>query len=84
MPGDDRIGFDKQEELAPFGPKPRKNNPQHAIRSAKLEPSSIASLQNGELVAESQNLHLKRGPRPQCGCKPDKHRYQHVTHGSRR
>jgi len=58
MLGDDRIRFDEQEGLAPFGPEPGKNKPQGPIRCPKLESSPIASLQNGELVVESQDLHL--------------------------
>ena len=49
MPGDDRIGFDEQEALAPFGPEPGKNQPQNPVRCPKPESSFIGSLQNGEL-----------------------------------
>ena len=83
VPPDDRIRFDEHESLAPVRPEAKEDYPQDTVRSAKPESSSIASMQNGELVAESENLHLQQGPRPQCRCKPGKHRDQHVTHASR-
>ena len=84
MPADYRPGLDQQEGLAPFRPESGKNNPQEPIRCPKPEPSSIASLQNAELVAESLDLDLERGSCSQCRAKPGEQGYQHVTHGSGR
>ena len=50
----------------------------------KPESSSIASLQNAELMAESQDLDLERGSCSQCRARPGEQGYQHVTHGSGR
>ena len=58
IPGDDRIRLDEQEAVTPFGPEAGKKDPQNPIRCPEPKPFLICSLQDNELVAESQDFHL--------------------------
>ena len=67
VPGDDRVGLDQDEGLAPLGPEAMKGNPQEPIRCPEPDPSSLGPLQNSQLVAEGEDLELQRGLSPQGG-----------------
>jgi hypothetical protein len=84
MPGDDGIRFDEHEALAPLRPEAGENDPQKPIECPKPEAFLIGSLQDNELVAESQDFHLQGGSRSHRGCKPGEYRFQHIAHGSGR
>jgi hypothetical protein len=58
MPGDDGIRLDEQEAVTPFGPEAGKKDPQNPIRCPEPKPFLIRSLQDNELVAESQDFHM--------------------------
>jgi hypothetical protein len=58
-PGDDGVGFDLHAGLAPFELGSRENNSHNPIRCPKPESSPIASLQDAELVTESEDLSME-------------------------
>jgi len=82
MPSDDRSRFDDREAMTPPGPQPVENNPQDPIGPPEPESFPIGSLQDHELMAEGEDLHLQGGTRPERGCKGSEYRNQHVMHGS--
>jgi len=84
MPGDDGIRLDEQEALAPLRPEAGEDDSQKPVECLKPEPFLIGSLQDNELVAESQDFHLQGGSRSQRGCKPGEYRFQQIAHGSGR
>jgi hypothetical protein len=65
-------------------PEAGENDPQKPIECPKPEPFLIGSLQDNELVAESQDFHLQGGSRSHRGCEPAEYRFQHIAHGSGR
>jgi hypothetical protein len=80
MPADDRLGLDQYEGLAPFGPEAKEGHPQELIPSPKRDPPWLVPLENGQLVAESQDFDLERGTCTYRGGQPGEQRYQQVTH----
>jgi len=84
MPGDDGLRLDEHEALAPLRPEAGENDPQKPMACPNPEPLLIGSLQDNELVVESQDFHLQEGSRSQRGCKPGEYRCQHIAHGSGR
>ena len=72
MPSDNRLGLDQDEGLAPLGPEAKKGDPQESVRGPKRDSFSLGLLENGQLVAESQDLNLQRGSCPKGRGQPGK------------
>ena len=67
-----RLRPDQDEGLAPLGPEAMKGNPQESVRGPKRDSSSLGPLENGQLVAKSQDLNLQRGSCPKGRGQPGK------------
>lgn len=66
MPPDDRFRSDDHERLTPVCPEAKEDRPQKPVGRAKSELPAFCSLEDSELVSESQNLELKGGSRSQA------------------
>src|SRR3954447_1577094 len=61
LPSNHRGGFDQPNSYPPTGPVMRQPHPEPAIQSA--QPRSLyRTLQNGELMTQSESFDLKRNP----------------------
>ena len=67
MPSEDRFGFHHQQRRTPSPPEATEPNPEKSVGGAQTKPAALRSLQDCELVSESQNLDLKRCPSPKPG-----------------
>ncbi len=61
MPADDGLGLDEHEGPAPFGPETGQGHPQEPISWPKHDLSWLRSLEDRQLMTESQDLDLEGG-----------------------
>jgi len=64
MPAHDGVGRDDLDGLSPVRPHPREHDPQEAIGVTETGASWRLALEDGELMAQGENLHLKLETRP--------------------
>jgi hypothetical protein len=64
MPPQHRFGLDDDERLFPLHPGSRHKNPEEAIQLSEFRPP-MASIQNGELLAEGEILESQFRAEPQ-------------------
>jgi hypothetical protein len=67
MPRDDGRGFHDLHGLPPATPYAREQHPQESVGPSEPKPSRRGLLEDGELVAEGQDLRLEFGPRSKAG-----------------
>jgi hypothetical protein len=67
MPGDDGGRLHDLHGLPPAAPHSREQHPQESVGSTELKPSRRGLLEDGELVAESQDLRFEFGSRSEAG-----------------
>jgi hypothetical protein len=61
MPTDDRSGLHDLDGASPTAPDSRELHPTESISSTEPEPSGRGLLEDGELVAEGQDLRVEFG-----------------------
>ena len=59
MPAHRRVGRHDLDDLSPVRPHPREHDPQEAIGVTETGASRRLPLEDSELMAQSENLHLK-------------------------
>ena len=59
MPGNNRFGLHDQQRRAPLRPDARQPNPEQSVRGVQTKPAALRPLEDGDLVAESQDLDLQ-------------------------
>jgi hypothetical protein len=59
MPAHDGVGRDDLDGPSPVRPHPRQQHPQQAIGAAETRASRRLALEDGELMAEGENLRLE-------------------------
>jgi len=59
MPGDHRFGLYDQQRRAPLRPEAGEPNPEQSVRQFQTKPAAPRPLEDGDLVAESQDLDLQ-------------------------
>jgi hypothetical protein len=62
VPSDHRFGLHEEQRRAPAGPEAGKPNPKHSVGRVQTETTALRPLEDGELMAESQNLNLQCCP----------------------
>ena len=82
MPADDGLGLDEHEGPAPFGPETGQGHPQKPIGWPKRDFFWFRSVEDSQLMTESQNLDLKRGTTAERRGQAGEQRNQQITHGS--
>ena len=66
MPADHRVWLEDAQPVPPGRPETGQANPQQAVRLPKAETTWRALLQDGDLMAESNDLSLLSGTGPKC------------------
>ncbi len=61
MPADDGLGLDEHEGPVPFGPETGQSHPQEPISWPKHGLYWLGSLEDSQLMTESQDLDLEGG-----------------------
>jgi hypothetical protein len=72
MPSNNRLRSDQDEGLALLGSEAMKDNPQEPVHGPNWGSSFLGPLGDCDLVAESEDLNLQRGPCPKGRGQPDK------------
>ena len=80
MPADYRLWLDNEQSIAPAVEDPGEHDPQPTVDWAKLRPSS-GSLEDGHLMAESQNLQLNMALVMKVGTERGEKATNHSNHG---
>src|SRR5215469_1821062 len=66
MPAQDGVWLQDAQPAPPARPETGQHNPQQAVRLPKAETTWRALLQDGDLMAESNDLSLLSGTGPKC------------------
>src|SRR5215467_13536062 len=66
MPANHSVRLQDTQPMPPARPETGKHNPQQAVRLPKAETTWRALLQDGDLMAESNDLSLLSGTAPKC------------------
>src|SRR5262249_43356783 len=64
MPANHRVRLQDAQPVQPGRPETGQHNPQQAVRLPKAETARRALLQDGDLMAEGNDLHLLSGTGP--------------------
>src|SRR5262249_3715992 len=68
MPADHRVRLEDAQPVPPGRPATGQPNPQQAVRLPKAETTRRALLQDGDLMAEGNDLRLLSSTGPKCRC----------------
>src|SRR5215813_5651447 len=66
MPANHSVRLQDAQPMPPARPETRQHNPQQAVRLPQAETTRRALLQDGDLMAESNDLSLLSGTGPKC------------------
>src|SRR5215470_8761300 len=66
MPANHRVRLQDTQPMPPARPEMGQHNPQQAVRLPQAETTWRALLQDGDLMAESNDLSLLSGTGPKC------------------
>src|SRR5262249_48183948 len=66
MPANHSVRLQDTQPMPPARPETRQHNPQQAVRLPQAETTRRALLQDGDLMAESNDLSLLSGTGPKC------------------
>ena len=80
MPGDHRFRLDDGKGRAPTRPKVHKPRPEEPVRCHEVNTPTLRPPQHINLVAQSEDLQLQSGPRPEGGAEGGKGGNQQTEH----
>jgi hypothetical protein len=81
MPGNDGGGFHDLYGIPPAAPYSGEQHPEESVGSTEPKPSRRGLLEDGELVAEGQDLRLEFGSSSEGGSNRRKERRDARAHG---